>query len=116
MTMFEKKETSEPAIERTDTNGNLKGSESDTALLQSSDVSSTSKVTNNSETVQENEQENAEKEVKTTEESLKQFLGDWEKDPENATKVVDDKGQSIVVYRGGGRLGNIEDASSNAMV
>ena len=61
MTMFEKKETSEPTIERTDTNGNLKGSESDTALLQSSDVSSASKVTNNSAIEQGNEQENAEK-------------------------------------------------------
>jgi len=61
MTMFEKKETSEPTIERTDTNGNLKGSESDTALLQSSDVSSASKGTNNSAIEQGNEQENAEK-------------------------------------------------------
>ena len=72
------------------------------------------KVTNNSANVQENEQENAEKEKKITEESLKQFIGDWEKDPENATKVVDEKGQPIVVYRGRGRLGNIEDASNNA--
>ena len=61
MTMFEKKETSEPTIERTDTNGNLKGSESDTALLQSSDVSSASKGSNNSAIEQGNEQENAEK-------------------------------------------------------
>ena len=61
MTMFEKKETSEPTIERTDTNGNLKGSESDTALLQSSDVSSASKGCNNSAIEQGNEQENAEK-------------------------------------------------------
>jgi hypothetical protein len=75
---------------------------------------SASKVTNNSINVQENEQENAEKEKKITEESLKQFIGDWEKGPENATKVFDEKGQPIVVYRGGGRLGNIEDACNNA--
>ncbi|MCR5069598.1 MAG: hypothetical protein K6A78_07385 [Prevotella sp.] len=52
---------------------------------------------------------------KVTEESLKQFIGDWEKDPENATKVVDEKGQPIVVYRGGGRLGNIEDDHNNTL-
>ena len=77
--------------------------------------SSDGKVTNNSINVQENEQENAEKEKKITEESLKQFIGDWEKDPENATKVVDEKGQPIVVYRGGGRLGNIEDDHNNTL-
>ena len=52
---------------------------------------------------------------KVTEESLKQFLGDWEKDPENATKTVDKKGQPIVVYRGGGRLDNIEDDHNNTL-
>ena len=95
--------------------GNMSDPTTEGTDAPQTNVSSASKVTNNSINVQENEQENAEKEKKITEESLKQFIGDWEKDPENATKVVDEKGQPIVVYRGGGRLGNIEDDHNNTL-
>ena len=30
----------------------------------------------------------------------KNFFGDWEKDPKNASKIVDEKGAPLVVYRG----------------
>jgi hypothetical protein len=32
--------------------------------------------------------------------SFKQWFGDWENDPENASKVVDDNGEPLVVYHG----------------
>lgn len=32
--------------------------------------------------------------------SFKAWFGDWEKDPENASKVVDDNGEPLVVYHG----------------
>lgn len=34
--------------------------------------------------------------------NFKEFFGDWEKDPENASKVVDNKGKPLVVYHGTG--------------
>jgi GNAT superfamily N-acetyltransferase len=36
--------------------------------------------------------------VRTT--AFKKFFGDWENDPENASKVVDENGEPLVVYRG----------------
>ena len=34
---------------------------------------------------------------------FKDWFGDWENDPENASKVVDDNGEPLVVYHGGAR-------------
>lgn len=36
----------------------------------------------------------------TRTESFKQWFGDWEQDPENASKVVDEDGKPMVVYHG----------------
>lgn len=33
--------------------------------------------------------------------SFKEWFGDWEKDPENASKVIDDNGEPLVVWHGG---------------
>ena len=38
-------------------------------------------------------------------ENFKRFFGDWEKDPENASKVVDAEGRPLVVYHGTGSYG-----------
>ena len=46
--------------------------------------------------------------VRTT--AFKKFFGDWENDPENASKVVDENGEPLVVYRGfpkKRKLGNV---------
>ena len=32
--------------------------------------------------------------------SFKEWFGDWEKDPANASKVVDENGEPLVVYHG----------------
>ena len=32
--------------------------------------------------------------------SFKKWFGDWENDPENASKVVDENGEPLVVYHG----------------
>lgn len=49
--------------------------------------------------------------------NLKSFFGDWEANPANASKIVDDNGLPLVVYRGGNKYDGttIENASSNAM-
>ena len=33
-------------------------------------------------------------------EEFKKWFGDWEKDPANASKVIDENGEPLVVYRG----------------
>lgn len=35
--------------------------------------------------------------------AFKDWFGDWENDPENASKVVDENGEPLVVYHGGGK-------------
>lgn len=32
--------------------------------------------------------------------AFKKWFGDWEKDPENSSKVVDENGEPLVVYHG----------------
>ena len=34
--------------------------------------------------------------------AFKKWFGDWEKDPANASKVVDENGEPLVVYHGSG--------------
>ena len=34
--------------------------------------------------------------------AFKKWFGDWENDPENASKVVDENGEPLVVYHDGG--------------
>ncbi|MDO4714015.1 MAG: hypothetical protein Q4B28_05225 [bacterium] len=36
----------------------------------------------------------------TKSENFKKWFGDWEKDPKNASKVVNEKGEPLVVYHG----------------
>ena len=44
--------------------------------------------------------------------SFKEWFGDWENDPENASKVVDENGEPLVVYHGSNDYGfNIFDPS-----
>jgi hypothetical protein len=35
--------------------------------------------------------------------SFKDWFGDWEKDPENASKVLDTNGEPLVVFHGSSR-------------
>jgi len=44
----------------------------------------------------------------TKSESFKKWFGDWEKDPVNASKVVDEQGRPLVVYHTGS-MGNVYD-------
>ena len=39
--------------------------------------------------------------------NFKNWFGDWENDPENASKVVDENGEPMVVYHGTGYEGNV---------
>ena len=45
--------------------------------------------------------------------AFKEWFGDWENDPKNASKVVDENGEPLVVYHGGS-LVNVFDTSGNA--
>jgi len=40
---------------------------------------------------------------------FKKWFGDWENDPENASKVVDENGEPMVVYHGTGSYFNVFD-------
>lgn len=44
--------------------------------------------------------EDGEQKPQTKTESFKKWFGDWENDPENASKVVDEEGKPLVVYHG----------------
>jgi hypothetical protein len=39
--------------------------------------------------------------------AFKKFFGDWENDPKNASKVVDENGEPLVVYHGSGNKFNV---------
>ena len=39
-------------------------------------------------------------EAQTHSDNFKRWFGDWENDPENASKVVDDQGRPLVVWHG----------------
>ena len=41
---------------------------------------------------------------------FKDWFGDWENDPENASKVVDENGEPLIVYHGGSKV-NVFDTS-----
>ena len=39
--------------------------------------------------------------------AFKNWFGDWENDPKNASKVVDENGEPLLLYRG--NKGNVEE-------
>ena len=43
--------------------------------------------------------------------AFKQWFGDWQGDPENASKIVDDNGEPLILYRGDNTLWNEYDLS-----
>lgn len=45
--------------------------------------------------------------------AFKEWFGDWENDPENASKVVDENGEPLVVYHGSKSILNVFDPSKS---
>lgn len=54
-------------------------------------------------------------ERQTHSDNFKNWFGDWENDPEHASKVVDAEGRPLVVYRGGKKINTFEPDKASRM-
>ena len=95
LTAYEKKESLANGKSMDTATTSLGG---DTALSQTKD--SAAKIVKDFETSKENGEKFSLRDEQIHSEQFKDWFGDWEKDPKNASKVVDENGEPLVVYHG----------------